>query len=531
MRLRLAVGLLILTAAPVLAADTAGGPPPQPADQVVAQPQPVAPSPGAVGYAGLPREMWDRIRAVEPAAVDLKPAPSEQPPTALSLLECLDSSFRQNAGFRQTLQQLVTARRGLWVANQRAFYNVSSRAEREQLTSGGSPRTSISSDADLSYEVTTGGAVSAGVGTGTQDTFGDLFSHQPSLTLSYDQPLLRGAGPASSTYERIRSARSSLATQELSFYDARQQLAQTIIGDYFAVLLASGEVAIAQRAVARSKQLYDINYAKFTGEGLTEPGEVWVKQVPEIDVDQARLSWEQSNQNLISRQQSHRDAMDNLLLDMGFVPTGTPQLTTTISYQPQDYNEAELVPVALANSTELGRLELSRDDSLAELRIARSQRLPDLVASAGVTDLGDTLNGTPVTTGWFTAVQVQVPIWDRRRTESADRARRALEVLDQQRIRARDQVSQGLQQQIRAALSSRARIDIGEQSVALARKSREAAQGMYDEGLSDYLRVIDAEDRLVQAERSLLNEQVQYFLTTVRVRRALGEDITQGLPD
>jgi outer membrane protein TolC len=88
-----------------------------------------------------------------------------------------------------------------------------------------------------------------------------------------------------------------------------------------------------------------------------------------------------------------------------------------------------------------------------------------------------------------------------------------------------------MQRQIRAATSSRARIDIGEMSVALARKSREAAQGMYDEGLSDYLRVLDAEDRLVEAERSLLQEQVQYFLTTVRVRRALGDDITQGLPE
>jgi outer membrane protein TolC len=92
-------------------------------------------------------------------------------------------------------------------------------------------------------------------------------------------------------------------------------------------------------------------------------------------------------------------------------------------------------------------------------------------------------------------------------------------------------VSQSVQQQIRAATSSRARIAIGEQSVTLARKNREAAQGMYDEGLSDYLRVLDAEDRLVQAERSLLNGQVQYFLTTVRVRRTLGEDITQGLPE
>jgi len=88
-----------------------------------------------------------------------------------------------------------------------------------------------------------------------------------------------------------------------------------------------------------------------------------------------------------------------------------------------------------------------------------------------------------------------------------------------------------VQQQVRAAASSRKRITIGEQSVALAQKSRAGAQGMYDEGLSDYLRVLDSENQLVQAERSLLREQVEYFLTTVRLRRALGEDVTQGLPE
>ena len=104
-------------------------------------------------------------------------------------------------------------------------------------------------------------------------------------------------------------------------------------------------------------------------------------------------------------------------------------------------------------------------------------------------------------------------------------------MLDQNITATRDLVSQDVQQQIRAAASSRARIAIGEQSVALARKSREAAQGMYDEGLSDYLRVLDAENRLVEAERSLLQEQVQYFLTTVRLRKALGEDVTRELPE
>ena len=502
MRIRLAIGVLIFAAAPAPAADTAG----------------------------LSPEMWARVRAVEPVTVDLKPTPSPQAPAALSLRECLTLAFRHNSGFRQNLEQLISARRGLWTADQRAFYTAAGRVEREQ-NPGGTPETRLSSDATVRYEASSGGSVTGGVGTGTQETFGDLFSQQPSVTLSYDQPLVRGVGLASSTYERIRSARAALATEELSFYDNHQELAQRIIEDYFAVLLARGEVEIAQRSADRAKQLYDINYAKFTGEGLKKPDEVWVSQVAEIDVDQARLSWERAKQQLISRQQSHRDATDRLLLDMGFVPTGTPELTTSIAYKPQEYDEAALIPVALADSTQLGRLELSRQDTAAALRVARSERLPDVIASAGVTDLGDTLNGVPVSTGWFSGIRVEVPLWDRRRTENAGHAERTLSVLEQRTVAARDQVSQEVQRQIRAATSSRARIAIGEQSVTLARKNREAAQGMYDEGLSDYLRVLDAEDRLVEAERSLLQEQVQYFLTTVRVRRALGEDITQGLPD
>jgi outer membrane protein TolC len=136
-----------------------------------------------------------------------------------------------------------------------------------------------------------------------------------------------------------------------------------------------------------------------------------------------------------------------------------------------------------------------------------------------------------VSSGWFTALRADFPLFDRRREEGEARAERSLAVLEQGIVATRDSVKQEVQRQVRAAISSRARIDIGEQSVKLASKSREAAQGMYDEGLSDYLRVLDAEDRLVEAERSLLQEKVRYFLTTVQLRRSLGEDISQGLPE
>ncbi len=502
MRTSVALGVLLCLAAPALAEDAAG----------------------------LSAEMWERVRGVEPVVVDLAPTPSPEAPPTLSLEQCIAIALRLNAGFRQDQERLVSARRDLWVADQRFYPALSSRADRSK-DAGEAAETEVSASIDARWEASGGGSLGASVGTGTQNTFGDLFSREPSIAVDYEQPLLRGAGMASSTWERIRSARTGLAAQELSFYDARQDLAELIIDDYYTVLLARGEVEIAERSADRAKQLYDINYAKFSGEGLVEEGEEWVSQVAEIDVDQARLSWDRSKQQVISRQQAYTDAMDRLLLDMGLLPGATPDLTTAVTYSAQDYDEAALVDIALRNSTELGRLELSRQDALANLRIARSEDRPDVTAEVGAVDPGETTSETSPGTGWFAGIRADIPLLDRSREERVASAERALAVLDQRIVATRDRVVQEVQRQVRAGVSSQAQIDIGEQSVSLARKSREAAQGMYDEGLSDYLRVLDAEDRLVEAERSLLREQVQYFLTSVRLRRSLGYDITQGLPD
>ncbi len=502
MRTGLVIGVLVVLAAPVAATDSAG----------------------------LSPEMWDRVRAAEPAAIELAPTPSQGASAMLSLNECIALAFRYNSGFRQDQERLINARRGLWTADQRFYPTLSSQAERSK-NPGGTAETDVSASLETRWEALGGGSLGTSVGTGTQNTFGALLSREPSITVDYEQPLMRGAGLASSTAERIRSARSGLAAQELSFYDAHQDLAQRIIDDYYSVLLARGEVKIAERSADRAKHLYDINHAKFSGEGLAQPGEEWVSQVAEIDVDQARLSWDRSKQQLISRQQAYRDAMDRLLLDMGLLPGATPDLTTPVVYSAQDHDETALVETALVNSTELARLELSRQDAVADLRIARSERHPDVLATVGVTNPGETASETSPGTGWFGGVRAELPLLDRRRQERVTGAERSLAVLEQRIVATRDRVAQEVQRQVRAAGSSQARIDIGERSVTLARKSREAAQGMYDEGLSDYLRVLDAEDRLVEAERSLLQEQVQYFLTSVRLRRALGEDITQELPD
>jgi outer membrane protein TolC len=487
----------------------------------------------AAGPANLSPAMWDRVQAAEAVAGDLTPTESPQVPETMSLKDCLSLAFTHNAGFRQDQASLVDARRSLWVADQRLFYTATGNAERGR-DPGQVVANSFSSDFTTRWQNLVGGALHATAGTGTQIVFGDLVSQRPALGLTYDQALLRGAGSASDTAERLRSAHTARTSQELSYYDAHQQLAQRIIEDYYAVLLAQGQVDIAQRAVDRAQQFYERNDVMFTGKGVKEtlpPGVEWRSRVTIMDVGQARLDWERAKQELISAQQDARDATDQLLLDMGAQPGATPKLTSPLVYTPQEYDEAALTQTAVASSTELARLELNRQDTAAARRIARSQARPDLTASVGLNDLGETVGGASLSTGWFSGVALTVPFLERSLRENVGRSDRALQVLEQRRVAARNQVAQDVQRQVRAASSSRARIDIGIQAKQLAEQNREAAKAMFDEGLTDSLRVVDAEQRQVQAERSLLQEQTSSLLTTVRLRRTLGEDITQGWPE
>jgi len=482
--------------------------------------------------------MWERVRASQPTKIDLAPT---QPPTApaeLALKQCVDLAFRNNADFRRSLASLAGGREQLWVADQSLFYRANSTLRREDAA-GGSLSTSASAGASLGWEGVSGDSLRLGINSGTSP-LGDLFREQPSLELAYDRPLLRGAGAASSRAELLRGARSALLSAQLAFYDDRQDLVLQITEAYFATVLAVGELDIAAKAVDRAYQFYSMNYNKFTGEGdpltgegaLKVPGEQWVSQVREIDVSQARLSWESAKQNLISQQQAVRDATDRLLLAMGLSPGAEPKLVTTAAYEPQHYDEAQLCNAAIANSTRLALLNLARQDNLAAVRLARSAARPDLIASVGVLDLGDTGDvAASDHRGWFAGLRLEIPIAQRSLSAGINSARRSLQVFDQAQTSARESIVQEMKRLVRAASTAQAQIEIGEQSLNLARKSREQMSEMYSEGLVSYLDVLDAEDRLVQAERSQLRKKTDYFLTSVRIRRALGEDLLPWLPE
>jgi len=483
----------------------------------------------AANTSGLSPQMWERIRAALPRSVDLTPTPSPEAPAQLSVKQCVELAFRHNAGFRNAQDALLNARGGLWVADQSLTYTASASTQREK-TPGGVAASASSASARASWERLGGDTLSLNVDTLNRPELSDFLRRRPALTLAYERPLLRGAGLASSRYQEVRQANVALLTQEIAFYDSRQELALSIIQSYFNTLLAQGEIEIARRTVDRAQNLYDINYAKFTGEGLKKEGEVWVSQIAGLDVDRAELSLKVARQGLIAQEQALKDAMDTLLVAIGLRPGSTPTLTTKVEYTPQPYDQAALTQAALANSTDLARLNLGYRDAIETRRLAYSASKPDLVATAAVSDAGETAAGVTPGSGWSAGLRVDLPLWDRSLAEAKASADRTLRVLGQQLIARHDSVTQEIQRLVRAAESTKASIAIGEENVKLAQKNLEAARGMYAEGLRDLLTVSDADNGLVEAERSLLQLKIEYFVDTVSIRQALGEDVTQGLP-
>jgi len=373
----------------------------------------------AVDITDLSPEMLNRVRSVGSKVTDIQPPSSVEAPPQLTMADCFDLAFRHSASFRQVQKEYLDARGKLWVAEQKVFYVASGNTEYRK-ESGADAGNTLSGNLAARWERVDGSSIRASLSAGSDKDFGDFFSGGPGVNLSYERPLYQGVGKASSTAERIRSAKSALLSSELSFYDAYQELAQRVVEDYCAVLLARGEVEISERAVERAKQLYDINYVKFSGEGIALPGEAWVSQVAEIDVDQARLAWDRAKQQLLSRQQTYQDTLDRLLLTMGVTPGGNPKLTTAITFAPQDYDEAALVKTALANSTELGRFKQSWEDAQATRRIARSEQLPNVIASVGVDNLGRNSADSSGGTTWYTGIRVELPLKNRALAEAME---------------------------------------------------------------------------------------------------------------
>jgi outer membrane protein TolC len=453
------------------------------------------------------RPEWDvGQREVSPRDLEVivpPPAPAE-----LSLRDAVDLALAYDLGFRSTARGLLTAQSAYYVARQRWGLDAFGTLQRS-----GNDQTVDERVGGLAftYSALTGADFSV---VAELDRI-ESEETQRALALTLRQPLVSGAGRASPAYEEVRQARSLYREALLAYFVQRQRLIQDVISVYFSAIEQRQVVEIQDSSVRLAEQAVDDAQLRLDN-----------KLIVEIDLMRAQLRLAREQTSAVGARQSFQDRMDALLALLGLQVGGAPELTTMVSVEPEDVDLETAVAQALELRPELRLIELGIEDSEAALRIARSERLPSLDLFGSWVE---TENGIQ-DESWLVGIDLSVPIGSRSLDEAARRAEWGLLISEQGREDERQRIIAQVRSQVRAAEAARANVDIQAQGVEIAKRSLERAQRMVDEGLQSNRDLLDFQDDLTQSEISLVRSKIDYYLALVRLKAAIGLDVSQALP-
>jgi len=449
------------------------------------------------------RPEW-QVGQGEVRTADLTPTTPLPAPERLALREAIETAFKYNLSFRTTIEILLDGQSELRVSEQRWALTVG--ADIESVRNGVDTTGAVAT-AGFTWSALTGSEFSVAAALGSLST--------RDYEISYIHPLGRGKGRVSAANEALRQARSSYRQSLLSFYLDQQDLAEAVVVAYFEAYKRDKLRAIEQKGLDLAERALTDAEARRAEEENTI-----------FDVTRAQFRVARAQQSLYRAQQLYGDGVDQLLRLLGLEIGGEPTLTTEPVYAPEPIDPAAAVATALEQRAELSLLDLEIDDDRAVVRIERDARRPRIDALAAVSRFSS--GGQ---TELLIGLRSSLPIRSRRLEEAAAIARRLLMVSEQDRHDWRQRIAAEVRNLARAARAAEDNVESAEQNLAAAQVSLDAAQIFVEEGLGDNRNLIDAQDALTSSEALHLTAPIDYYLTTVRLKRAVGENILEGLPE
>ncbi len=385
-------------------------------------------------------------------------------------------------------------------------------------------------DTSLLYPLTTGGSFDLSFAHSNRDTDDPRFTIQTtttdSFTLTFNQPLLRGAG---ATYTTSVQRESQLAYhQELETHrETRQALLQTVADAYWDLVSAIGQLEVATESVAISAEQLEQNERRLDAGVGTE-----------VEVLQSQADLATQREQRLLREVAMKDAEDALkatlfpgtdILYWSSVIEPTTPLPAIRTDDVPSWRQA--MQIALDRRPELRRSRLQIESAEQRLIRAVSERRSSLDLN-----LSSSSNGFDASSGaafrsaasfelptHAASLSFSMPIGKRAGT-GAERAARAS--LRSARL-TYDALESTVVSEVRTAhrqVGYAAEVVVASgTSVELAERQLEAEQARFREGLSTNFQVLQFQEDLTTARFTL--NQARASFAKARTSLARGEGV------
>lgn len=312
-----------------------------------------------------------------------------------------------------------------------------------------------------------------------------------------------------------RIAKLEHAIEALDYEVALQDVLDQVIMLYFTHLRNLRQVEIYEGNLAREERLFELAEAQFAAG-------VAVK----IEVTRAAVRRAAVQRDLM---EARTEADDSILqlkalldIDLSRELTLDRSIVDEIKSPPALENYGKMLDL-MEVRPELESQQKLLDRAILAKRAVNWQRLPTigLFAEWGY-DTNEAFDGDEGE-AWLAGIQASMPIWEGGRIAAE---RREAKAAIRQNRRAIRQLELQIQREFQFALlemrSRYSQIEFARNEVRLGMDEVEQARERYQEGLADNTELIDAQQRLADAERSQLRAIYLYGLSRLAFARAIG---------
>lgn len=339
-----------------------------------------------------------------------------------------------------------------------------------------------------------------------RETTRDYYSN---LSLRLQQPLFT----FNTLGARLERAEINLKKSERNYTKAEHDIIYRVTSSFYRLFQSKKQVEIAREKVEQNEAAYN------TAENKYKAGLIAEVEAMQLEVDLAS-----SRNELLDKEKSYRDALNNFKLLLGLPLDEEIDLSGSLDYEPIVVDGDAALLYALKNRPEL--LNAKSDIQLRELDVdevdSRGNINAMLSANYGINKNDEELdlvfrNFAEDRRVTFT---VSIPVWDwgqnNRMTESAEANLRQAQ-LDYRNNK--EEVRNEITSLVNEIESAKARVEVLSKSVELARKSYNISVERFNAGTITAFDLQQMQIRLTDAQLNSLGALIDYKIAVADLKR------------
>ncbi len=308
-----------------------------------------------------------------------------------------------------------------------------------------------------------------------------------------------------------RAAQETVRSDEFSVQDARDLTVLAVGGAYLQAIAAAARVEAARAQLETANALY-----KQTAEQRS------VGLAAQIDVNRSQVQALTQQQRLTSLQNDFSKQKINLARMTGLPANDQYELTDEFDFSgPPPLDLERALKLAYEQRADLKAAEAGVRAAERTRAAARAERLPSLSVSA---DYGAIGVNPAQSHGTFSVVgSVRLPVWQGGRTEgSIEQADSALAQRKAELADVRGRIESDVRNAYLDLQAAASQVDVSQKNVGVTQETLKLTRQKLDEGISDTVSVVQAQDAVASAQLDYINSIFAHNIVKLALARAVG---------